>query len=379
MDLGRGSDADLLERALEGERVDDAEIVGLVAVARAVATMDRPGLAARPEFVADLRSRILADAGAAGGPRVEQTDRAPVSVLRLAGRPLRFAAAAVAALVVAAGTLGLASRSALPGDALYGVKQVLDRAAVDLAGSQSDEGLTHLAQAEQHIGEARELIDRGEPTSTDVDTALDAASGSTSSGQAVLLEVYRDEGRGDALTELADFYARALPQVDAMRDRVPPASRPAWQRLHDLLVAGRDGTLRELAACTVCGDAAARARAALDAPAAAGSTASVIAPATSTPAPTPTAPDGIGLTGGVTLPEGGVGLPGVGASSDSIGVGGGGVTLPGSTVNLPSLGATSSTIGAGGGGVTLPGPLPTVSLPSASLTAPDLSDPSLLP
>ena len=390
MDLGPGSDADLLERALAGERVSDPGVTGLVTVARAVASIDQSGLAPRAEFVAELRSRLLSDAGAdashdgeapvsADTPgRPDEDSRPRVSVLHLAGRPLRYAAAAAAALVVVAGTLGIASRSALPGDALYGIKQALDRAAVELAGSPLDTGLTHLAQAEQHIGEARDLVDRGEPAPVDVDTALDAASTSTSSGQRVLLALYRAQQRGDALTALADFYARALPQVDALRDRVPAASRPAWQRLHDLLVAGRDATLRELARCTTCGDAAARARALLTV--GTGSTTGL--PATSTtgpPAPTSTAPGGIGVTGGVTLPGGTVELPGVGASSGSVGVDGGGVTLPGSTIDLPSLGLTSSALGVDGGGVTLPGPLSTVSLPSASLGAPDLSDPSLLP
>ena len=52
------------------------------------------------------------------------------------------------------------------------------------------------------------------------------------------MEVYRTEQRTEALTELSDFYARAIPQVDAMRPRVPAASLPAWQRLRDLLGAG---------------------------------------------------------------------------------------------------------------------------------------------
>jgi len=446
MDLGPTSDADLLQRALEGERVTEPGILELVAVVHAVTAVDQAGLAPRREFVADLRARLLEDDGGLaapvvplGGPSGDSptepltptsapSDEGPesrsdasgvdtqpdgsggggstggtVSVLRVAARPLRYVAAAAAALLVVGGALGWASRSALPGDALYGVKQVLDRAAVQLSGSRFDQGLTYLAQAEQHIGEARDLVDRGAPAAGDVETALDLASDSTTRAQTLLLEAYRSDNRADALTELADFYARALPQVDALRDQVPAAALPAWQRLHDLLSQNRVAVLRELAACGACGDRAAQARQLLSA---------VVATAPSASAPTtlpqlsasgPTAPapprasvprqpggtvtvpgvggvplPGLGVTGGVTLPGSTIQLPGVGVSSSSVGVGGGGLTLPGSTVHLPSVSATGGTIGVGGGGVSVTG-LPSIPLPSVKVTVPSLPLKTLLP
>ena len=440
MDLGPTSDADLLQRALEGERVTEPGILELVAVVHAVTAVDQAGLAPRREFVADLRARLLEDDGGLAAPVVPLGDpsgdspTAPltptssprhdgdldpgadasgvdpepsgdtsgddgstggtVSVLRVAARPLRYVAAAAAALLVVGGALGWASRSALPGDALYGVKQVLDRAAVQLSGSRFDQGLTYLAQAEQHIGEARDLIDRGAPPAADVETALDLASDSTTRAQTLLLEAYRSENRTDALTELSDFYGRALPQVDALRSQVPAAALPSWQRLHDLLTQNRVAVLRELATCSACGDRAGQARQLLSAIVTATPSPSV----TTVPRPSasrPTAPaspratvprqpggtvtvpgvggvpvPGLGVTGGVTLPGSTIQLPGVGVSSSSVGVGGGGVTLPGSTVNLPSVSLTSGGGGVGGGGVTLPGA--TISLPSVPLTVPQL-------
>jgi hypothetical protein len=324
-------------------------------------------------------------------------------VLRVAARPLRYVAAAAAALLVVGGALGWASRSALPGDALYGVKQVLDRAAVQLSGSRFDQGLTYLAQAEQHIGEARDLVDRGAPAAGDLETALDLASDSTTRAQTLLLDAYRSDGRTDALTELTDFYARALPQVDALRDQVPAAALPSWQRLHDLLTQNRVAVLRELAACSACGDRATQARQLLSVvltPTSSSSGATTLPrPSASRPtvpaAPRATVPrqpggtvtvpgvggvplPGLGATGGVTLPGSTIRLPGVGVSSSSVGLGGGGVTLPGSTVHLPSVGATSGTLGVGGGSVSVTG-LPPVTLPGATITAPHLplSTPSL--
>jgi hypothetical protein len=401
MDLGANADGELLQRALDGETVSEPGILELVAVLHAVQAVDQAGLAPRAEFVSDLRARLLDDDGSAAAPVPpispvppgdEGSSGASVSVLRVAARPLKLIAAAAASILVIGGALGFASRSAVPGDALYGVKQLLDRAAIQLAGSRYDEGLTYLAQAQEHINEARELLDEGSPSTHDLDTAYDSATDAAGRAQTILMEVYRTEQRADALTELSDFYTRAIPQVDAMRPRVPAPSLPAWQRLRDLLAAGEVATLRGLAECGACGERATAARQLL-----AGLTGTVTptgpgsgtsAPGTqpsggATQRPTTTAPrppatstpaggglPGVSVTGGVTLPGGTINLPGVGVTSSSVGVGGGGVTLPGATVSLPGVGVTSSTIGVGGGGVTLPGA--TVPLPSVTLAVPTL-------
>ena len=421
MDLGANADGELLQRALDGERVSDPGILELVAVLHAVQSVDQAGLAPRAEFVSDLRARLLADDSTAALPVVpatppETADAEPaddperpdeggtVSVLRVAARPLKFLAAAAAAVLVIGGALGFASRSAVPGDALYGVKQLLDRAAVQLAGSRYDQGLTYLAQAQEHITEARNLIDRGDPSTHDLDTAYDSAADATGRAQTILMDVYRSEGRADALSELADFYTRAIPQVDAMRPRVPAASLPAWQRLRDLLGAGQVATLRELAACAACGDRAQQAKQVLDSlpvGRSAGGTSgagrpgagNVTAPPPSVSLPRPRVPAatlpgglpsvplpsvslpgrGVGVTGGVTLPGGTINLPGGAVNSSTVGVGGGGVTLPGATVSLPGAGVQSSTIRIGGGGVTLPGA--TIPVPSLTVRPPTLPVP----
>ncbi|GAA2741983.1 hypothetical protein GCM10009868_10150 [Terrabacter aerolatus] len=436
MDLGSNSDGDLLQRALDGETVSEPGILELIAVLHAVQAVDQAGLTPRAEFVSELRARLLADdAGSAapvvpllpGGPgggsirSVEAPgdgdDSAPasspaaggdatpgapaspgeggtVSVLRFAARPLKLVAAAAASILVTGGALGFASRTAVPGDALYGVKQLLDRAAVQLAGSRYDEGLTYLAQAQEHITEARDLLDGGAPSAHDLDTAYDSATDAASRAQTILMEVYRTEQRADALTELSDFYTRAIPQVDAMRPRVPAASLPAWQRLRDLLGAGEVATLRGLAGCTSCGERATAARQLLaglpgssTSSPGSGTSAPGTLPSTrggataSSPAPSVPRPSGatsaggvplpgVKVTGGVTLPGGTIHLPGVGITSTGAGVGGGGVTLPGATVSLPGAGITSSTIGIGGGGITLPGA--TLPLPSTTLGLPKL-------
>jgi hypothetical protein len=264
---------------------------------------------------------------------------------------VQLVAAVAASFVLIAAVLGFASRSAVPGDLLYPVKQLLDRAAVSLSGSRLDEGRTHLAQAQQHISEARDLLDRGAVEPAELDVALDAATESVTAADSILREVYAEQGRPEALTELADFLTRARLQVEAMDPRVPQGSRAAYERLREVLGAAEVQALGQLAACTTCGEAATRAQAAI---------ATLVASAT--------ASAGDAATGlpGLTVPTATLAVPSIGVTTDGAVVDGGGVTLPGATVNLPSAGITTTGVVVGGGGVTLPGatvPLPTVSLP----------------
>lgn len=388
MDLGPHAAADLLERALQGEDVADPATDSLLRVARAVSRVRVDGLAPRAEFVAGLRERLLTadldttdlDTTDLDTPSLG-SDQPSTTVIRLPRRPSRLVAAAAAAVIVVAAALGVVSRSALPGDLLYPVKQLLDRAAVQLAGSRLDEGLTHLAQTQQHITEARELLDRGDAQPAELDTALNAASESFIRGETILLDVYRTEHRAEALTELDDFIVRALPQVDAMDARIPAPARPAYERLRALLDRAHD-SVRALAQCPDCGTSAARARAQLAA------TASPNGAITGTPTPgvsnpsatgTPVQP-GPGITvpgAGADLPGAGINLPGATLSTDTAGVGGGGATLPGASLELPTAGASSSTVVLGGGGVTLPGA--TLELPTLTATLPLPTGSDLLP
>jgi hypothetical protein len=369
MDIGPSTDAALLQRALDGGPVPDADIRALVAVADAVRGLDRAGLAPSAGYVASLRERLLDDAAeiAIGGLPEQTDDPRRAMVLRMPHRALKLATAVAASVLIVAALVGLASRSAMPGDVLYPVKQLLDRAAVALSGSRLDEGRTHLAQAQQHVSEARDLLDRGDVDPDDpgdLVVALDAASDSVIAADSVLTDVYLTQDRPEAITELADFLTRARPQVDAMDTRIPDASRPAYERLRTLLAQAEVEALRRVAACAECAAAATRAQAAL---------------VTLDPAATPmrtSPPTGPTARPGVTLPGATVAVPSVGVTTDGAAVDGGGVTLPGATLDLPSVGLTTGGAAVDGGGVTLPGA--ELSLPRASLSVGTV-DPSALP
>jgi hypothetical protein len=413
MQLGANADGALLQRALDGQPVDDPGIASLVTIARDVAALDTRGLDPRADFVEELRHLLLeVPAGAAGPP-----ERRDPAVLRF-GRRARMLLAAAAVLLVLAGAVGAISRSALPGDRLYPVKQVLDRVVIELHREPLGLGRAYLDQAREHVEEAEQLIASRDATASGADSAeltadaaaglaraLDAATTSTTAADTVLLGAYRSEQRVDALTSLAEFHAGVVPAVDSLGEApLPPMARTAWQRLHDELDRGRDATLRELAACAPCGEASAAARALLaregTAPRAPGATAS----STGTPGPgRPAAPGSPSLqtsarpddrpaaspTGSPTSqgPSSPRRTPGAGQSASSPAGGGarppstrvpsvtvepgrGGVTppVPVPSLTLPDVGVTTSDITVGGGQVTLPGA--TVSLPTITLPLP---------
>ena len=127
--------AERFQRALEGERVTDADLEGLLQTSRALSSVPLAGAAPREEFVLALRERLMAEAEqlpspspaaarAAAGRRAAARS-APVVVVVGRGFP-RVLAGAAASVVAVGAIVGVASRSAIPGSALYPVKGWLD-------------------------------------------------------------------------------------------------------------------------------------------------------------------------------------------------------------------------------------------------------------
>jgi len=167
------------------------------------------------------------------------------------GRLPRILAGGVASLLVVAGVVGGTSRSALPGGLLYPVKQLLNHAAVQLSGDDFDRGVTLLSQGQEHISEAAALVDRdgaqAEPAS--VNAALLGAYDAVDAGQRGLLAEFDRAANTQALIAVQDFVVRSLPQLNALRRVVPPASRPDVDRLLTLLQETRSSLAREVATC----------------------------------------------------------------------------------------------------------------------------------
>jgi hypothetical protein len=256
--------ADLLERALQGGKCADPEVRDLAGTVGRIPALTAPFCAPAPEFVTDLGLRLRAEAltlpvrevpPVSAGSHAKASRR-PRSLVRprvlVIGTGLpRALAGATAALLLVGVVVGGTSRSALPGGLFYPVKQVLDSAAVQLAGSDFDRGVTWLSQAQEHISDAGALVKRdgtqADPAS--VDQALVSAYSAVGDGQRALLGEFDRTGNAQALIATQDFAVRALPQLSALRPLVPAASRPAVDALTALLEQTRTTLVRKIAVC----------------------------------------------------------------------------------------------------------------------------------
>lgn len=381
--------ADRLERALSGAPAADDELAALVRTTAALRTLSGP--APDATFVTELRGRLMTEALSRPAPTPTEARAAvarraasrstPVVVVVGRGLP-RLVAGATASALLVGGVVGVASRSAVPGEALYPVKSWLDGVAVRLADNDLDRGLTYLAQAQGHISDARELSEQSSRSAADINVALRGAIGSVREGQLALDRAYAATDTPQALLAMRDFSARALPQVEALRGQLPAGSLPVLGELEALLRDTRTAAARRIGAC--------------------GSTCAGIEPLlgpASLPilSPTGTTTPSSGPTTSVTVP-GAPGTGGAGGTGPSVGVGVGGVGVGvggdravatvgtgGATVHLPSVSATvpvlpsstvvlplpSATVGTGGVGATVPSAtLGPVTLPGVTVRIP---------
>jgi len=392
--------ANLLQEAIEGasgERPRVRHLLPTVAALGSVSLACRPD----PDFVAELGRRLQAEAaelaGAAGTAARGQTDvrarvrpaRDPGPVIILVGRGLpRLLAGVAASLMAIGGVVGVASRAALPGQALYPVKQVLDTAAVSMAGTDLDKGSRLLSQAQEHIVEASRLVEAPDSTAADVNLALQGAIDDVSRAQALLQRSFAETHDPQALRVSGSFSTRAIPQVDALRDRVPSESLSLVTALRALLGTAASSADRQPTSCETCGAAGEVARRALGPDAAGASalpnltaptTAGAPAAAAAVPGPADTAATPAaaaappGPTDTAATPAAAAAPPGPAdtapapAAAPPVSV----ASLPAPAPRAPAASGSAVTAGSGGGvttaaGAALPGVAAGVGLPSVN-------------
>lgn len=405
---GLNRSADRFQRALEGEHPDDPRVRALLETSHQLLSVGAVAPGPDAEFVAALRERLMVEARSLPAPtpaaaraataRRAAARTAPVVVVVGRGLPRALVGAAASALLVG-GIVGVASRSAVPGESLYPVKGWLDGVAVRLATSDFQRGTTYLGQAQEHISDSRDLAARTDPDVGDINTALSAAADSVQAGQRALDRDYAATGNPQALLAQRDFTDRALPQVDALRDEVPLGSRASLDRLEALLRDSQVATARRIAACGGhCGEVLRTSLQPSSLPNVTSTASSTSGPVRSGSSSSPATAGG----GGITVPDapvtggaggaGGVGGNGpapsatAGTGGATIGGGGVGATLStrGATATLPTISATlplpsatvtvplpSATVGTGGVTATLPGStLGPVTLPGSTIKLP---------
>ncbi|MFC7496674.1 MULTISPECIES: DUF5667 domain-containing protein [unclassified Nocardioides] len=213
----------LVERSSTGERAHvetrDAELLELVGALRSV-----PDPQPRPEFVADLRAQLMAEAETALVPD-------DLSKLRLPPRRTareRRLAAIVGGLAIAGATtsVAVASQSALPGESLYPIKRVIESAQATLSPSEARRGSIELSAATDRLEEAAALAASDDFGAQErVAPTLATFSDQATTGADLLFADYADNGREASIAKLRDFASSSLTRLEDLEQIVPNDAR----------------------------------------------------------------------------------------------------------------------------------------------------------
>jgi hypothetical protein len=361
--------AEQFDSLVEGGRRDDvdrstADLLELVSTLRSV-----PGPQARPEFVADLRERLMAaaDTELAPVPRAarERDDVARLTIKPSRNRHQRRVTAALGAFAIVGATtsMAVASQGAIPGDVLYPVKRAIENTQAGFSVGDDAKGETMLGNASERLDEVDELSHQRKPDAKLVKQTLDTFTAQFTDGSNALLADYTQHGDPASVAQVHQNAADGLDELSALNDVIPPAAHDALvSAAHTVL--GVDAQALDLCADPACGEGVLEMPATLLAGATQQLSDSVdtltggVLGGTQPPtaAPTPSQSQlqdggkGQGRPSGMNPPETPIELPGgtTGTTTDP------GGTLPGGGTDTGSGGGTGGGGTTGGGGQ--PGP-----------------------
>lgn len=213
---------------------DDArysQLLELVGAMRAA-----PAPEARPEFVADLRARLMAEAETALVP--EDTSRLTLPARRPARERRIAAAVGGLALVGATTSMAMAAQSALPGDTLYPVKRAIENVHTGLSVGEAQKGSTLLDNAGGRLDEVAELSRGGDLQDNLViaDTLNDFTDQAAEASD-LLLADYAQSGDQDSIDQLRAFTASSLDQLTELEQLVPPEARDELMHAAQVVIA----------------------------------------------------------------------------------------------------------------------------------------------
>ena len=206
------------------DRYDD--LLALVGALR-----DVPEPQARPEFVAELRTRLLAEAATMPAGQAAEVDRLrlrtpdPGRVRNPRERRLAIAMGGFA-LVGATATMSVVAQSALPGDLLYPLKRGIESVHAGISVGDEGKGTTLLASASTRLDEVRRL-DAGEHEAEIADT-LDDFTQQAIEASDLLLASYAEKGDDATVTELRSFTASSMESLSELDGTVPPTAQDEY-------------------------------------------------------------------------------------------------------------------------------------------------------
>lgn len=217
--------ADEFDRLVSGDgepgaQGDQADLLELVAALRAV-----PAPTARPDFVASLRTQLVA-AAEREPARIDGDLAARLTPKQRRGSRERRLAAVVGgfAVVSATGSMAMAAQDALPGDVLYPIKRAIENAETNLKSDGAAKADSLISHAESRLAETEELTARGADADA-VSATLQDFTDQAEQASNFALDDYAATGNEESIAHLREFAADSMDVLGALGPVVPEDSR----------------------------------------------------------------------------------------------------------------------------------------------------------
>ncbi len=238
-----------LEQGSETDPDGGSELHDLARLVTTLTQVEPP--TPRPEFLAELRERLLVEAATTLQKcEPDVTDR--LSLPERNPRRRRRLAAAITGVVLVGtgGTMAVAAQSALPGDGLYPIKILVEKAESSVTFSDAARGDRQLQHAQSRLDEVGGLLDDGSAGALgQLPNALSTFSSQSRSAADLLLADHRSRGDETQPLKLRAYVTRNLAFLDEIDPRIPAFA-------HEELVAAAQMLLRidrdVSAACPSC-------------------------------------------------------------------------------------------------------------------------------
>ncbi|WP_239546359.1 DUF5667 domain-containing protein [Nocardioides nitrophenolicus] len=219
---GGAEEFDALVSGGAGDAEAHAELLELVAALRAV-----PPVTARPEFVASLRTQLVA-AAEREPERAEQALAARLTPRQRRGSRERRLAAVIGgfAVVSATGSMAMASQDALPGDVLYPVKRAIENAQTNLQSDGAAKADALISHADARLRELESLVSRGASADA-VNVTLQDFTDQARQASEFALDDYAATGKADRIADLRAFAGDSMDVLAGLGQVIATDSRPS--------------------------------------------------------------------------------------------------------------------------------------------------------
>ncbi len=222
-----------------------ASLLEVVGTLRAAAD---ESLSPRADYVADLRSRLMAEADTALVP----TDARLLLPQRqtAARKQSRFTAAAAGLVLVGSGAgMAVAAQGSVAGDGLYPIKRGLEQIDRAMSFSDAGRGRALLGQASSRLDEVDTLLGR-DASDAEVAATLRSFTGSAGDGADLLFRAYQRDGDDADVTAVRDFAGTEMGVLARLADTAPAPLQADFAEAAQLL---SDLDQQATVLCSDCG------------------------------------------------------------------------------------------------------------------------------